>query len=167
MDGQGQADDEALSRMEWKIEQEKMKLERERIALERERLEAMRERVKAETELRIGQDGRMTIRVSSAALCSIICLLLGGIVGAFSMSLQHDQRRTARLQEVMQSLGAGAAVEQASIVLAPPTPDAGAMTNDVPAFAHAASPAPAAKPLQVKTVRPKGTDSGVSVIIVQ
>ena len=159
----GQTDDEALSRIEWKIEQEKLKLERERIALERERLEAMRERVKAETELRIGQDGRMTMRMSSVALCSIICLLVGGILGAFSMSVRHDRNRTTRLQEVMQSLGAGAMVEETSVVLAPPPPQPGE-TNVV---AVTTTPAPTAKPLQVKTVRPKGSDSGISLIIVQ
>jgi len=164
----GQTDDEALSQMEWKIEQEKMKLERERIALERERLEAMRERVKAETAL----DGRMTMRMSSVALCSIICLLVGGIVGAFSMSVRHDQRtalqernKAARVQEIVQSLSGDAAVLETSVVLAPTPPQAG-VTNEV-AVVAAVAPAATSKPLQVKTIRPKGTDSGISLIIVQ
>jgi len=159
----GQADDEALSRMEWKIEQEKLKLERERIALERERLEAMRERVKAETELRIGQDGRMTMRMSSVALCSVICLLVGGILGAFSISVRYDRRNAARLQEVMQSLGAGATLEETSVVIAASPPQTGEADEE----AASAPPVPAAKPLQVRTVRPKGSDSGISLIIVQ
>ena len=167
----GETDDEALSRMEWKIEQEKMKLERERIALERERLEAMRERVKVETELRIGQDGRMTMRMSSVALCSIICLLVGGIVGAFSMSVRHDQRtaiqernKAARVQEIVQSLsGEAAVVEETAVVLAPTLPQTGE-TNEA---AVAAAPVAPPKALQVRTVRPKGSDSGISLIIVQ
>ena len=163
----GQTDDEALSQMEWKLEQEKMKLERERIALERERLEAMRERVKAEAELRIGQDGRMTVRMSSVALCSIICLLVGGIVGAFSMSVRHDQRmatqernKVAHMQEIVQSLGAGATLEETLVVIAP---QAGEAADEGPIT----TVVPAPKPLQVKTVRPKGTESGVSLIVIQ
>ena len=163
----GQTDDEALSQMEWKIEQEKMKLERERIALERERLEAMRERVKAETAL----DGRMTMRMSSVALCSIICLLVGGIVGAFSMSMRHDQRvatqerdRAARVQELVQSLsGDATVVEETAVVLAPTPPQTGETNEAV----VAAAPATPSKTLQVKTVRPKGSDSGISLIVIQ
>lgn len=172
MDEQGQMDDEALSRMEWKIEKEKLKLERERISLERERLEAMRERVKAEADLRIGQDGRMTVRLSSVALCSIICLLVGGIVGAFSMSVQHDQRmaaqerdKAARVQELVQSLGAGAAMEESPVALVASPPPQPGETNETVTVAAVTPPAP--KPLQVKTVRPKGSDSGISLIIVQ
>jgi len=167
----GQMDGEALSQMEWRIEQEKMKLERERIALERERLEAMRERVKAEAELRIGQDGRMTVRMSSVALCSIICLLVGGIVGAFSMSMRHDQRvatqerdRAARVQELVQSLsGDATVVEETAVVLAPTPPQTGETNEAV----VAAAPATPSKTLQVKTVRPKGSDSGISLIVIQ
>ena len=192
MDGQADLmgqDEGAFSRLELKLEQEKMKLERERIALERERLEAMRERVNAEAALRVGHDGRMVMRLSSVALCAIICLLVGGILGAFSMSARHEQHRaeqerkwmarlqeqeaeqerkwlarsqeqernrTARLQEVMQSLG----------VVEP----AGAESNEVAsASAPSAAPSAAPRPLQVKTVRPKGSssDSGISLIVIQ
>ena len=166
----GQAEDDVLSRMEWKIEQEKLKLERERITLERERLEAVRERVKAESELRVGQDGRMVLRLSTVAFCSIICLLVGGILGAFSMSVRHDQRTTAQersraafVQEMVQSLSSeGAAVEEAVGALAPP---AEGVTNVARVAAAEAAPSPRA--LQVKTIRPKGGESGISLIVVQ
>ena len=153
-------DEDVLSRVEWKLEQEKLKLERERIALERERLDAMRERVKIE------QGGRGTMRLSSAVLCSIICLLAGGMLGAFSMSVRHDRNRTVRLQEVMQSLGAGAVVEDTSVVLTSvPVPE-GTASNEV---AILAAPVSAPRPLQVKTVRPKGGESGsgISLIVIQ
>ncbi|MCL1919913.1 MAG: hypothetical protein FWG50_02370 [Kiritimatiellaeota bacterium] len=164
----GQADDGELSRMEWKIEQEKLTLVRERIALEQERLEAMRERVKAEGELRIGQDGRMTMRLSSVALSSIICLLVGGILGAFSMSVRHDRRtaaqersKAARVQEIVQSLNADATVVEAEVAEAAPPP--GGETNETRV---AAAPVPAPRPLQVKTIT-KGSGSGISLIVVQ
>ena len=162
---------EMPSRMEWRIEQEKLKLERELIALERERLEAMRERVKIE------QGGRGTMRLSSAVLCSIICLLVGGILGSFSMSMQHSRNRSARLQEVMQSLGSVIETVEENEVVAHPTPspqvEGGEAPDEGTAVAVAAPPPPAARKqtLQIKTVRPKGgtegSGSGISLIVIQ
>ena len=165
----GQADDDVLSRMEWKIEQEKLKLERERIMLERERLEAVRERVKAEAELRVGQDGRLVLRLSSVAFSSIICLLVGGILGAFSMSVRHDQRtsaqersRAAFVQEMVQSLSSEAAgTEEVVEAAAAPAGD----TNETRMAVSVPPPTPRA--LQVKTIRSKGSESGISLIVVQ
>ncbi len=138
--------DETLSRTELQIEQEKLKLERERILLERERLEAMRDRVKLESGLRVGRDGKPSVTLSSMALISIICLLVGGILGAFSTSIQRDRRTAARLQEVMQTLAAAA-------------PD-GASTN-------AGATASAEMPSWLKTMQPKGAHAGISLVVIQ
>ncbi len=74
--------DEALSRTELQIEQEKLKLERERILLERERLESARQRVQAQEGLHTDQNGRLAVKLSTLILVSIICTLVGGILGA-------------------------------------------------------------------------------------
>jgi hypothetical protein len=140
------AADEALSRTELQIEQEKLKLERERILLERERLEAMRDRVKLESGLHVGKDGRPSVPLSSTALISIICLLVGGILGAFSTSVQRDRRSAARLQEVMQTLASA-------------SPDAAA-TN-------AEGRAQIEMPAWLKTMQPKGAHAGISLVVIQ
>jgi hypothetical protein len=144
--------EEMPSRVEWRIEQEKLKLERERIALERERLEAMRERVKVE------QEGRTAVRLSSVVLSSIICLLVGGILGAFSMSVRQEQVRTQRVRDLAQSLGSGAEVVEETVVALAPPPTQTGESDEAP---------PPAKPLQVKTIRPQGSGSGISLIVVQ
>lgn len=145
-DSEARAADESLSRTELQIEQEKLKLERERILLERERLEAMRDRVKIESGLHVGKDGKPSVPLSSMALISIICLLVGGILGAFSTSIQRDRRSAARLQEVMQTLAAA-------------TPE-GASTN-----VSAASSVD--MPGWLKTMQPKGAHSGISLVVIQ
>lgn len=142
------AAEEALSRTELQIEQEKLKLERERILLERERLEAVRDRVRAEQGLRTDGKGRLAVPLSTLAMLSIICLLVGGILGAFSTSLHVDRRNTARLQEVMQTL---ATASPESI---------GVMTN----ANHAAS---AELPSWLKAMKPKGTHAGISLVVIQ
>jgi len=163
--------EEALSRVEWKLAQEKLRLEHERLALERERLEVMRERMETETS------GRTTVRLSSVALSSIICLLVGGILGAFSMTVRNDREkaeierralaqeeaRAQRLQDLVQSLSGGAEMEEEPMTLAP-LPQA-EETNEVRVAASTSTPAP--RPLQVKAIRPKGSGSGISVIVVQ
>ena len=95
------APDEGLSRIELQIEQEKLKLERERILLEQERLAAMRDRMQS-----AAGNGGQRITLSTLTLVSIICTLVGGILGAFSTSLHLDRRNTVRMQEVMQTLAA-------------------------------------------------------------
>jgi hypothetical protein len=135
--------DEALSRTEMQIEQEKLKLERERILLERERLEAVRDRAKMEAGLHVGRDGKPSVALSTLVFVSIICLLAGGILGAFSTSLQRDRRSAARLQEVMQTLA----------------PE-GAVTNE-------SATAVAAMPAWLKTMKPKGAHSGISLVVIQ
>lgn len=144
--GEGRAEEEELSRTELQIEQEKLKLERERILLERARLEALRERVQAESGLRVGEDGRPSVALSTLTLTSIICLLLGGILGAFSSSVQRDRRSAARLQEVMDRLATAA-------------PD-GLETN-----AHAL--AGGEMPDWLKTMKPKGAHTGISLVVIQ
>lgn len=138
--------DETLSRTELQIEQEKLKLERERILLERERLEAMRDHMKLESGLRVGRDGKPSVTLSSMALISIICLLVGGILGAFSTSVQRDRRTAARLQEVMQTLAAA-------------TPE-GTGTN-------AGATAVTEMPSWLKTMQPKGAYAGISLVVIQ
>lgn len=138
--------DETLSRTELQIEQEKLKLERERILLERERLEAMRDRVRLEDGLRIGKDGKPAVTLSSMTLISIICVLVGGILGALSTSIQRDRRSAARLQEVMQTLAAAA--------------PANGSTN-------ASASASAEMPAWLKTMQPKGAHAGISLVVIQ
>lgn len=145
-DADARAADEALSRTELQIEQEKLKLERERILLERERLEAMRDRVRVEAGLHVGKDGKPSVTISSMTLISIICLLVGGILGAFSTSVQRDRRSAARLQEVMQSLASASPEGVATNASAP-------FTMEMPAW--------------LKTMQPKGTHTGISLVVIQ
>jgi len=140
--------EETLSRTELQIEQEKLKLERERILLERERLEAVRDRAKMESGLRIDRDGKPSVTLSTMALVSIICLLVGGILGAFSTSLQRDRRSAARLQEVMQTL--------ASVS---PEPAGGATNGSVSASSD--------MPAWLKAMKPKEAHAGISLVVIQ
>ena len=140
--------EEALSRTELQIEQEKLKLERERILLERERLESVRDRVKAEQGLRTDKNGKLSVTLSTLTLVSIICLLVGGILGAFSTSTHLDRRNTARLQEVMQTL-ATASPEAVGVV----TNTSGEVTKEMPAW--------------LKAMKPKGAHAGISLVVIQ
>lgn len=138
--------DEALSRTEMQIEQEKLKLERERILLERERLEALRDRAKMESGLLVGGDGKPSVSLSTMALVSIICLLIGGILGAFSSSTQRDRRSAARLQEVMQTLAAA-------------SPEGMSTNESVSAVAE--------MPPWLKTMKPRSAHAGISLVVIQ
>ena len=151
--------DEELSRVELKLEQEKLKIEHERLALERERLEAARERMNEASKVQVSRDGQLSVRLSTVTLSSIICLLVGGILGAFSMSVQHDRRGAARLQEVMRSLNA---VEEEQVA---ETPAKNSATNVVAAVTPRT--APVTRPM-VRTIKAKGGtgDSGVSLILI-
>ncbi len=141
--------DETLSRTELQIEQEKLKLERERILLERERLEAMRDRVKMEEGFHTDRTGKLSVPVSTLTLVSIICLLVGGILGAFSTSTHLDRRNAARLQEVMQTL-ASASPETIGVT----TNESGtATTAEMPAW--------------LKAMKPKGAHTGISLVVIQ
>ncbi len=139
-------EDEALSRTELQIEHEKLKLERERILLERERLEALRERVHMENGLRVGQDGKLAVKLSTLILVSIICLLVGGISGAFSSSVHRDRRSAARLQEVMATFAASSKSDLATNELAD-------TVGKVPDW--------------LKTIKPKGEHAGISLVVIQ
>lgn len=138
--------EEALSRTEALIEQEKLKLERERILLERERLDAARDRLRLETALRAGRDGQPTVAVTTLALVAIICMLLGGMLGSFSTGIRRDRRSAARLQEVMQTL-ASAAPETSA------TNDADIAANELPAW--------------LKTMTPTRAHGGISLVVIQ
>jgi hypothetical protein len=154
-----QQTEEGFSRIELRLEQEKLKLEHERLALERERLDAARERLDGASGVQVNRDGQVSVRLSTVALSSIICLLVGGILGAVSMSIQHDRRGTARLKEALQALNI---VETEQVVETPVKP---AMTNAVAAAIEFPSVFQA-RPMRVRTIRGKG-DSGVSLIVVQ
>lgn len=143
------AADETLSRTELQIEQEKLKLERERILLERERLESMRDRVKMEEGFHTDKNGKLSVTVSTLTLVSIICLLVGGILGAFSTSTHLDRRNAARLQEVMQTLASAS----------PET--IGVSTNESGAAAAAEMPS------WLKAMKPKGAHTGISLVVIQ
>lgn len=140
--------EEVLSRTELQIEQEKLKLERERILLERERLEAVRDRAKMETGFRADRDGKPSVTLSTLTLVSIICVLVGGILGAFSMSLQRDRRSAARLQEVMKTL----AVNSPSEIVDGTQTNATTVT-EMPAW--------------LKTMKPKDVHAGISLVVIQ
>lgn len=139
--------EDTLSRTELQIEQEKLKLERERILLERERLEAMRDRAKIEEGIHIDRNGKPSVTLSTMALISIICLLVGGILGAFSSSLQRDRRNAERLQEVMKTLATASS-------------EGGAATN---VSASGSSEMPA----WLKTMKPKDAHAGISLVVIQ
>ncbi len=154
-----QQTEEGFSRIELRLEQEKLKLEHERLALERERLDAARERLDGASGVQVSRDGQVSVRLSTVALSSIICLLVGGILGAVSMSIQHDRRGTARLKEALQVLN----VVETEQVPASPLPSIGP-TNTV-----AAAEFPSvfqSRPMRVRTIRGKN-ESGVSLIVVQ
>lgn len=140
--------DETLSRTELQIAQEKLKLERERILLERERLEAVRDRVTAQEGLRTDKNGKLSVTLSTLILISIICTLVGGILGAFSTSSHLDRRNTARLQEVMQTL-------------ASTSPEALGITTNEGAAAATEMPS------WLKAMKPKGAHAGISLVVIQ
>jgi hypothetical protein len=148
------AEDENLSRVEMRIEQEKLRLERERILLEQERLQTLRQRVEMENTLNLNQDGRRVVTLSTSILISIICLLFGGILGVWTTTLHRDQRGAQRLQEVMQSLNAVA--EAASTA-----EDAGDgnATNETDLIQTPHS--------WLKVSKPKGAHSGISLVVIQ
>jgi hypothetical protein len=154
-----QQTEEGFSRIELRLEQEKLKLEHERIALERERLDAARERMNDASDVQVTRDGQVSVRLSTVALSSIICLLVGGILGAVSTSVQHDRRGAARLKEALQALN----IVEAEQVPAEPLPAIGP-TNVVAAVEFPS--VFQSRPMRVRTIRGKG-DSGVSLIVVQ
>lgn len=143
-----EAAEEAMSRTELQIEQEKLRLERERILLERERLEAARERIKVQEGLHTDGNGKLSVTLSTLILVSIICTLVGGILGAFSTSTHLDRRNTARLQEVMQTL-ASASPESVGVA----TNEAGAASADMPAW--------------LRAMKPRGAHAGISLVVIQ
>lgn len=148
------SEDETLSRVEMRIEQEKLRLERERILLEQERLQTLRQRVEMENTLNLNQDGRRVVTLSTSILISIICLLFGGILGVWTTTLHRDQRGAQRLQEVMQSLNAVA--EAAST--AEDASDGNA-TNETDLIQTPHS--------WLKVSKPKGAHSGISLVVIQ
>jgi hypothetical protein len=150
-----------FSRIELKLEQEKLKIEHERLSLERERLEAARERMKDASNVQVNREGQLSVRLSTVALSSIICLLVGGILGALSMSIQRDRQGAARLQEVMKSLK----VVEEDTQIAETTP-ASSSTNAVAALTPRPTPPP--RPARIRTIKAIGSgESGVSLIVVQ
>ncbi len=138
-------DEERLSRTEMMIEQEKLKLERERMLLERERLEAVRERANAEQSFRLDASGKQVVTMTSVIFISIICLLTGGILGAFSTSLQMNRSRAQRVRDVMQSLS-GVSTD-------------GSMTNQFAASTN--------MPAWLQAMTPKESHSGISLVVIQ
>jgi hypothetical protein len=147
-----------FSQIELKLTQEKLKLEQERLALERERLEAARERMNDATHVQVTRDGQVSVRLSTVTLTSIICLLVGGILGAVSMSVQHDRRGAARLREALSVLNVLEAEPVAEVPAKGVTTNAVA-TVEVPFVRDT-------RPIRVRTIKGKG-DSGVSLIVVQ
>ncbi len=144
------SEDETLSRVEMRIEQEKLRLERERILLEQERLQTLRQRVEMENKLNLNKDGRRVITLSTSILISIICLLFGGILGVWTTTIHRDQRGAQRLQEVMQSLNAVAEAEAAGD------------TNALETTALTQTPHS-----WLKVSKPKGAHSGISLVVIQ
>lgn len=132
---------------EMQIEAEKLKLEREKLALERERLETAKERLQAQQRaVHSDATGKLFVPLSTLLFVSFICLLGGGILGAFSASMSAEQREKDRLHDVMQTLASSGA------------PDADSATN-----------APGAVTSQnwMKMLKPKGAYSGVSLVVIK
>lgn len=140
------SEEETLSRTELMIEQEKLKLERERMMLERERLEALRERANVEKSFRIDNSGKQVVTITSLVFISIICLLAGGIMGAFTASFQMNRSRSQRVREVMASLSS---VNPAVAV----TNQLASSSTNMPAW--------------LQTMKPKGAHSGISLVVIQ
>ncbi|MBR4170227.1 MAG: hypothetical protein IKR48_01090 [Kiritimatiellae bacterium] len=83
---------------ELKLESEKLKLERERLAIEKERIQAAQERIQSQMKA-IATDGKGKLMVNfpTLILVSIICMLLGGILGAFSTTFSANLREKQQL----------------------------------------------------------------------
>ena len=125
-----------------KLEQEKLRLERERILLEQERLKAMRANIQIEAKLDSEHNRGRTFTLPTVALVSIICLLVGGIAGAFTANLRREQQKTQHLQEIMRALAE----------------TGGASTNTI-------TQTPGGTWLRVST--PKAAHDGVATVVVQ
>ena len=142
--------EDALSRIELQFEHEKLKLERERILLERERLEATRERYQAQQRWFTDKNGKLSVTLSNMILVSIICTLIGGVLGSLSTSTHLDRRKKARLQEMMQTLANVA-----------PTTEVEGQTNAVQRVA-------AEMPTWVQVMKPQGgAHAGISLVVIQ
>lgn|SRR5574344_903026 len=146
---QESAVDETLSKTEIQLEREKLKLEQDRIQVERERLNAARERLQNEEQIRFTKNGKFTVTLSTLIMASTICALLGGILGALTATMTSSMHRTARLQEVVNSLAAAA-------------PNENTATNDVPAPTDSAN-----MPAWLKNMKPRGAHPGIAVVVVQ
>ncbi|MBP5321083.1 MAG: hypothetical protein J6334_08845 [Kiritimatiellae bacterium] len=141
--------DDELSKTEIQLEQEKLRLERERILLEQERLATARERLESQAQMmRSTAGGKPAVSVSTTILISIICTLLGGILGAVSSSLHQNYQKNAKLQQVMDTLATVTPEEMESA------------TNSVPAEGGAV-------PTWLKTMKPRGAHSGISLVVIQ
>jgi hypothetical protein len=136
------ATEETFTHTELLLEQEKIKLEHERILLEHERLDIARERLGADAS------GRTAIKLSTVVLLSIICTLIGGILGALSASTQLYHYNTARMQNMVQTLRT--TVPDAVAVV---TNEIAASENELPGW--------------LKAMKPKGAYSGVSLVVIQ
>lgn len=140
-------EEEGLSRAELQIEHEKLKLERERILLERERLENTRARVRNESSM-LGPDGRTAFSLSTVALVSIICLLVGGMLGALTSTVRRDYR----LQKVMRTLAESTPGEEGLA----------AADGDTNVTAQAGS----GLPPWLRTMKPKSAYSEISLVVI-
>ena len=142
-----------LSGGEIQIEREKLRLEHERILLERDRLDAVRERLESENRHLQGINRKLKVPVSTLAMSSIICLLVGGILGAFSMSVRQDRQNRARLQKVMDTFALGTETLSGERPSASTNSPSRATGNALPSW--------------LKTVKPKGEHTGVSLVFIQ
>lgn len=137
-------EEEGFSRAELQIEHEKLKLERERILLERERLEDARARVRSESSI-LGPGGRTAFSLSTVALVSIICLLVGGMLGALTSTVRRDYR----LQKVMRTLAENTPAEEG----------VASETNE-------ASQASSGLPPWLRSMKPKSAYSEISLVVI-
>ena len=141
--------DDEPSKAEIQLEQEKLRLERERILLEQERLATARERLESQAQMmRATVSGKPAVPVSTTILISIICTLLGGILGAVSSSLHQNYQKNAKLQQVMDTLATVPPEELAN------------GTNSVPAESGSV-------PAWLKAMKPRGSHSGISLVVIQ
>ena len=108
-------------------------------------LEAARERANAAKNFQVDFRGKQVVTMTSVIFISIICLLTGGIMGAFSTSLQMNRSRAERVREVMQSFS-GVSSEVS-------------MTNH---FANTTN-----MPAWLRAMKPKESHSGISLVVIQ
>ncbi|MBQ7190678.1 MAG: hypothetical protein IJR99_14815 [Kiritimatiellae bacterium] len=151
---------------ELKLEAEKLKLERERLAIEQERVQAAQERIQSRMRaITADGKGKLMVNFPTLILVSIICLLLGGILGAFSTTFSANQREKQQLSAERERLSDLVRTLEDSQPQVQVPVQARAETNRTgAALAHQQPPA---SNFPAVPSKPKGRYDNVSLIVIK